>query len=331
MSETITSSERILRYFCNVILASFSSETGPLLKKRWRIASTAVVYFRRFYGINKLRDFDPRLAILCAIFLAGKTEEQVVTIPELQKISNKFDEESLLNGEIKLLETLQFDLKIYHPHNCVNAFIADFKLFCFEHLRDINTMNSKQNNDNTSIDNQSAAVISETLEKSTKLFSILGAKWLKKSEMVVRSLQLTSAIVEHSALTLAVVALHISFDACDPTAEGEAVTETVDSWPVSFDVYLQRKFGTSTETETKIRSNFNFPEVGVETFGVLQDLVLQVERRFYYIEPDCERIAHTVQQRIAAVTDSIGGDAVTASFLQLKNEGCEWYIKSASR
>ena len=43
---------------------------GPLLKKRWRVAATAVVYFRKFYGSNELQHYDPRLILLSSIFLA---------------------------------------------------------------------------------------------------------------------------------------------------------------------------------------------------------------------------------------------------------------------
>jgi hypothetical protein len=315
MSETVSDNERILRYFSSQILECFSSSSDrkvPLLMKRWRVASTAVVYFRKFYGVHQLRAYDPRLVMLCSIFLAGKTEEQPVSFAELQAITTKFNETALLNGEIKLLESLQFDLKIYHPHNCVNAIIADFKLFCFNHLR----VSSEENI--TVNDESNQGTTPEALMKSTQLFSILGTKWLKKSELVVHSLQLTSAIVEYSALSLALVALQMSFDACDPLSPVEG--ESVGAWPVSFGAYLLEKFDTSTGTGGGI----DLPPGGTETYEVLREQMQQVERRFYYSELNGGTDGSTVQERVAAVTDSIGWDELKTSFSRLKATGCEY-------
>jgi hypothetical protein len=50
----------------------------------------------------------------------------------------------------------------------------------------------------------------------------------------------------------------------------------------------------------------------------------QVERRFYYSELNGGTDGSTVQERVAAVTDSIGWDELKTSFSRLKATGCEY-------
>lgn len=357
--EAITHKERILRYFSNQILGIFkpsdavaadvaSSRNGPLLKKRWRVAATAVVYFRKFYGSNELQHYDPRLILLSSIFLAGKTEENIVTFTELFSIHNKYSEKDVLKAEVTLLESLQFDLKIHHPHNCINAVIADFKLFCFNQLH-----GSNEDDTTTSTNAEATVGVSETV-KSTKLFSALGSKWLKRSDLVLHSLQLTSAVVEYTALVLALVALQMSFDLNDDTNNDDDTTPNTTTttttttnnnkedeennvplvekapslWPVSFETYLQGRF---SEGEGTVNTNGVELTEGVEAYNVLRDQMQQVKRRFYSpIERRSIEHKGSVVERVAFIEDSIRGDDVTASFRHLKNTTeCIWAKKPA--
>ena len=46
---------------------------------------------------------------------------------ELLKVFNKYGEQSVLVYEKELLEALGFDLKVFHPRNCVDTIMADLK------------------------------------------------------------------------------------------------------------------------------------------------------------------------------------------------------------
>lgn len=84
------------------------------------------------------------------MFLAGKTEDSFVNIIDLLKIYNKATEARVLECEILLLEVslewcqysqrsnvidpcsthlqgLEFNLKVFHPQNCLYSIIADIK------------------------------------------------------------------------------------------------------------------------------------------------------------------------------------------------------------
>ena len=276
-----------------------------------------------------------------------------MTFTELFSIHNKYSEKDVLKAEVTLLESLQFDLKIHHPHNCINAVIADFKLFCFNQLH-----GSNEDDTTTSTNAEATVGVSETV-KSTKLFSALGSKWLKRSDLVgllymynfytqgnisllshthtlsfkqvLHSLQLTSAVVEYTALVLALVALQMSFDLNDDTNNDDDTTPNTTTttttttnnnkedeennvplvekapslWPVSFETYLQGRF---SEGEGTVNTNGVELTEGVEAYNVLRDQMQQVKRRFYSpIERRSIEHKGSVVERVAFIEDSIRG------------------------
>jgi hypothetical protein len=68
-------------------------------KKHWRVAATAIAYFRRFYLVNSLVKFDPRTIMIACAYLAGKTEECRVGVTELLTVHPKATRDIVLAHE----------------------------------------------------------------------------------------------------------------------------------------------------------------------------------------------------------------------------------------
>jgi hypothetical protein len=55
----------ILKHYCSqlhIIFTQFNKKP-PILKKKWRVEATSIVYFRKFFNVNSLIDYDPRLVM----------------------------------------------------------------------------------------------------------------------------------------------------------------------------------------------------------------------------------------------------------------------------
>jgi hypothetical protein len=106
------------------------------------------MFFRRFYLRHSIINYDPRIMMLTCMFLAGKIEDQFISIEkDLLRISNKFTMNQILASELDLFEVLytpslypsqpfnlflscqgiHFDLKIHHPQTCVHGLLGDWK------------------------------------------------------------------------------------------------------------------------------------------------------------------------------------------------------------
>ena len=158
-------------------------------KYHWRVAATAIVYFRRFYLVHSLLDHDPRVIMLAAVLLAGKIEEQRISLKELQDIYNKCTPDEIQSGELLLLEALHFELSIEHPKSFVGTFIADFKRIA-----------SKSTTVNASSSSSSSSSASRD--------------WSAAAESVLLDLQVSDASLRFSSATIAICALR----ECEPSA-----------------------------------------------------------------------------------------------------------------
>ena len=81
--------EKVLRHFCRQIEVAMEAykmkgSFDAIGRRWWRVAPTAIVYFRRFYIYNSLRVHDPRIMLLACLLVAGKTEESIVSMRDLK-------------------------------------------------------------------------------------------------------------------------------------------------------------------------------------------------------------------------------------------------------
>lgn len=130
--QRIQEEEALLRHFCRQIQLLAGCAPGrdpslPTLTKTWRLAATAMVYFRRFYLNNSLLKHDPRVMMLACILLAGKVEESAVSTRELLKVNPRIQLEDILHAELSLMQGLHFHLKVYHPHSIATTLLVDLR------------------------------------------------------------------------------------------------------------------------------------------------------------------------------------------------------------
>eukprot|EP01036_Dinobryon_divergens_P025255 gene25255-33781_t len=200
---------------------------------------TAVSYFRRFYVGNSVLHHDPRLLMLASVLLAGKTEDSFILMKDLMKIYSRYAESDILSAE-----SLDFDLKVFHPYNCLPALISDFKQFIFRQLSNPHPVPSV---DHPSVDHSSrdgggnmemvvvcedpSAITSSVGEEEIrKRHSELAASWLLRAQRAVLALQVTNAILCHRPFVIALCAMK--------------VTES-EEWPRGVEAYITIRFGES--------------------------------------------------------------------------------------
>lgn len=90
-----------------------------------RVASTAIVYFKRFFVRNAFQDIDPMLALVTSVYTASKIEESPVNIKHVCSEADKafgdhpgfpYDQQTVAKFEFYLLEELRFSLIVFHPY-----------------------------------------------------------------------------------------------------------------------------------------------------------------------------------------------------------------------
>ncbi len=124
--------EKVIRHFCRqieVAMEGYKIKGNPnaISRRWWRVAPTAIIYFRRFYIYNSLRVHDPRIMLLACLLVAGKTEESSLRMKDLKKILPKLVESQVLEAEFKLLKALGAQLHVYHPRNILQIFMGIIK------------------------------------------------------------------------------------------------------------------------------------------------------------------------------------------------------------
>ncbi|KAJ8753413.1 hypothetical protein K2173_019812 [Erythroxylum novogranatense] len=94
-----------------------------------KIQATALIYFKRFYLQWSVMEHDPKHVMLTCIYAACKIEENHVSAEELGKGISQ-DHQMILNYEMIVLQTLEFDLIVYAPYRSLEGFIIDMEEFC---------------------------------------------------------------------------------------------------------------------------------------------------------------------------------------------------------
>nr|AAD02871.1 CAK associated cyclinH homolog [Populus tremula x Populus tremuloides] len=94
-----------------------------------KIQATALLYFKRFYLQWSVMEHDPKHVMLTCIYAACKIEENHVSAEELGKGISQ-DHQMILNYEMIVYQSLEFDLIVYAPYRSVEGFVADIEEFC---------------------------------------------------------------------------------------------------------------------------------------------------------------------------------------------------------
>lgn len=124
-----------------IFFANLTQVLGEQLKLRQQVIATSIVYFKRFYARNSLKNIDPLLLVPTCIFLSSKVEEfgvisnnRLITTCQTvikTKFSYAYPQEfpyrtnHILECEFYLLENLDCCLIVYQPYRPLLQLIAD--------------------------------------------------------------------------------------------------------------------------------------------------------------------------------------------------------------
>ncbi|CAL8467696.1 g7234 [Coccomyxa elongata] len=124
-----------VKVFTILYLEDIAKNSQNLIRQR--VAATACVYFRRFYLKENFCEYDPRLVGPACLFLACKSEESQVQAKALFQMLKKVsttgkyhglllpDSAQLLDLEMAVLESLEFNLIVYSPYRDLAIFLQD--------------------------------------------------------------------------------------------------------------------------------------------------------------------------------------------------------------
>ncbi|KAM0901438.1 hypothetical protein ACQ4PT_019985 [Festuca glaucescens] len=89
-----------------------------------KIQATAIIYFKRFYLQWSVMEHHPKHIMLTCVYSSCKVEENHVSAEELGKGINQ-DHQIILNNEMIVLKSLDFDLIVFAPYRSIEGFIDD--------------------------------------------------------------------------------------------------------------------------------------------------------------------------------------------------------------
>lgn len=112
-------------------LISFHSRRISALAKHFNMPSqvraTAISFLRKFYLVNSVMEYHPKLILLTCLFLAAKSENYFISIHTFCKRIPKTTPESILSLEFEILQSLKFTLLTHHPFRPLYGFFFDIQ------------------------------------------------------------------------------------------------------------------------------------------------------------------------------------------------------------
>ncbi|XP_014219448.1 cyclin-K [Copidosoma floridanum] len=119
--------------------ARFIVDCGREITKVYNTFATGVVFFHRFYMFRSFKTFPPYVTAACCLYLAGKVEETPKRCKDIIKTAKallnekdfaSFGEdpvEEVMAMERILLQTIKFDLIVFHPYFFLKKYIKCLK------------------------------------------------------------------------------------------------------------------------------------------------------------------------------------------------------------
>ncbi|KAB8078456.1 cyclin-like protein [Aspergillus leporis] len=104
---------QLVRYFCEQII-----ELGEMYKPPLPtiVRATAIQYLRRFYLSNSPMTYHPKSIMLCALFLATKTENYYLSLRQFAEvIPGDTTAEDIIRPEFLVMQSLRFTFDVRHP------------------------------------------------------------------------------------------------------------------------------------------------------------------------------------------------------------------------
>ncbi|CAI5480964.1 unnamed protein product [Closterium sp. Yama58-4] len=92
----------------------------------YKIYSTSLQYFKRFFLMCSVMEHDPKSIMLTAIYIACKVDEVYVSAEEFGRGIGQ-DPQVVLGCEVLVLQTLKFDLICYGPYRAIDGFLLQLE------------------------------------------------------------------------------------------------------------------------------------------------------------------------------------------------------------
>ncbi|CAI5534627.1 unnamed protein product [Closterium sp. Naga37s-1] len=92
----------------------------------YKIYSTSLQYFKRFFLMCSVMEHDPKSIMLTAIYIACKVDEVHVSAEEFGRGIGQ-DPQVVLGCEVHVLQTLKFDLICYGPYRAIDGFLLQLE------------------------------------------------------------------------------------------------------------------------------------------------------------------------------------------------------------
>ena len=166
-SSTTTTTEPPTREDEKTLVDFYSERASALaagLGAPRKVASTALVFLRRFYAVHSSLEHDPKDAMLSAVYVAAKAEESYVSAERLAAAAGAGaagGAQGLLRREPLMLQALEFDLLVYLPQRALEGFWADVGAARVEAKKE--RRRSGEENGKGKATSAAAALIGETL------------------------------------------------------------------------------------------------------------------------------------------------------------------------
>ncbi|DAZ94552.1 TPA: hypothetical protein N0F65_002204 [Lagenidium giganteum] len=101
---------------------------STLFRTSDKVKSSAVMLYKRFYLSNSVMEFHPKYIVPTAIYVAGKVEEQYISVDTVAEQLD-VDHKHVIGHEMILLEGVRFQLIMYHPFRSLLGFVDDLRAF----------------------------------------------------------------------------------------------------------------------------------------------------------------------------------------------------------
>jgi cyclin H len=113
---------KFLRFYSNMIVKLSASFKMPT-----QVKATATSLFKKFYLVNSVMEYHPKMVLFTCLFLAAKSENYFISIEAFVKPLQKVEPKDILDLEFIVLQSLQFTLLVHHPFRPLYGFFLDFQ------------------------------------------------------------------------------------------------------------------------------------------------------------------------------------------------------------
>ncbi|KYQ90291.1 putative H-type cyclin [Tieghemostelium lacteum] len=100
------------------------AEISKVLNLPDKVAATGIIYLKRFFLKNSVMKVSPKLIMICCLYLACKTEDSHVEI-DFYANGVGVTANDIIDLEIPILESLNFNLIVYHPYRPLHGYLMD--------------------------------------------------------------------------------------------------------------------------------------------------------------------------------------------------------------